>query len=88
MSKKNLSDAEDTSYVFNPKSSKPSEEIKLYRTMPHGYVLDFRDNEKMPTKHVALTDAEMQLLSEVVIANLDYTQLLAYIERAENEQTS
>ena len=83
MSKKNMSDAEDTSYSFNPQSTLPSTQVKIYRTLQDGYVVDFRDRDKMPTKHMSFTTNEMELLITTVISNMNYTEILAIIERAE-----
>ena len=72
--------------VFNAQSQKFSYTLKAYKDLQGMFHFDFRDAEAMPTKHIALTQHEMLMLRNMIVADMNYTELLELMEQLENER--
>jgi hypothetical protein len=70
--------------VFNAQSAKFSHTVNAYKDLQGMYHFDFRDDEAMPTKHVVLTQNELEMMTSMIVADMNYTELLAIMEQLEN----
>lgn len=71
--------------VYSPLSTKFSHKLNVYRDLQQAVHFDFRDDENLPTKHIALTGDELTMLKNMILADMNYTELLRLLEEMENK---